>query len=462
MLTVWSAHQRRQLAQTPYVDALMRQTATLQANFHSLPIGQLDRRLERSAMDSRLLALLGEEFLCHETTLAGSVMDSFFRPRRCLQRSQELTATAFGADFTMYVTSGSTVANQVAVEALQLRDRPVVVDRQVHQSLHFALDRVGARVIYTAGSIVDARSRVSLTSAVTDALARGDRDRPVALFVGATDYDGLRPDLRALFDRVHALTADWDDFTIVVDEAWAAIHAFHPQLRPMTALAAFREQLTSTPNWPARLLVTHSAHKTMFAPRQASYLHAIGDPGIRTAVENALYRVHTTSPSLPVLAGLDLARAHAVVHGSALVDASLEQVQRLTTFLESGRGGPLKAAERDIPHGSWLDPLRLMVDCGSPERAAAVRRDLYQDHGIYVVRAIDTRLLFHLHIGVTHEQVTALIHAFEQIAAEPAGDANTIARFVVSYPPGVPLRVPGENPTPVAAPRAGDELFATF
>jgi arginine/lysine/ornithine decarboxylase len=108
----------------------------------------------------------------------------------------------------------------------------------------------------------------------------------------------------------------------LIDEAWSVINTFHPDLRPLTALdAAHRIAASGT---PITMLVTQSARKSMSAGRQGSYLHVVAEPALIARVASTLYGRHTTSPSIPILASLDLARAHAQVHGQQLLQRSLD------------------------------------------------------------------------------------------------------------------------------------------
>ena len=147
---MWTTARRRRLTETPYADALERHAGAGIANFHALPVGSLSHAPdpESSPHAEQTRRLFGPRLLATQVTLGSPELDSFFRAHRSLARSRRLTAEAFGADDTHYVTTGTTGANQIALEALRVGGARVLVDRSMHQSVHFALDRLGAEVHY--------------------------------------------------------------------------------------------------------------------------------------------------------------------------------------------------------------------------------------------------------------------------------------------------------------------------
>jgi arginine/lysine/ornithine decarboxylase len=430
------------------------------ASLHALPVSS-GRSLAESRFRERYLALFGPSFLAAEVSLSGPVLDSFFRPRGCLARAQQLAAKAFGADATLFVTCGTTTANAIALRALaataQSKDGPVRVlaDRTCHQSLHFGLETLGVNVDYCRQRHCCERHGRSWPDVadLIDRYARAAAEgRPYdVVVVSAGGYDGAGPDLPALLS---ALLDSTDEVSILVDEAWSGINAFHPNLRQRTALAAAAQVMVERPGQRVRLAVTHSAHKSMSALRQGSYLHVRGDDGLIAAARTALYRMHTTSPSLPILASLDLARAQAECEGEQLLDRALALGVRLRHAVATD---PELAAYRVVPPPGdldpWVvpDPTKLLLDVDVPGLAAEeLRLRLAHEHGLYAARTAGTGLLVHLHIGVTPEVCERLLQALRDIAALAGSAPQTppaeAGRFLIAYPPGIPLRLPGEAP----------------
>ncbi|WP_370246841.1 aminotransferase class I/II-fold pyridoxal phosphate-dependent enzyme [Nocardioides sp.] len=457
---MWTTAQRRRLTETPYADALERHASAGIANFHALPIGSLAHAPdpEDSRHARQTLRLFGTELLATQMTLGSPELDSFFRAHRTLARTRRLTAEAFGADETHYVTTGTTGANQIALEALRVQGARVLVDRSTHQSVHYALDRLGAEVTHAATAPDDAEHGV--ITALRRAAAEGAPFDVVV--IGVSAYDGALVQMRRFLAALHELTAT-AGCRVLVDEAWTAIHAFHPVLRRNAAVPCIREALDDHPDWPASFLVTQSAHKSMLALRQGSYLHVVGPESLRADVHAAVYRVHTTSPSLPIVASLDVARAHAVAEGERLVDRALILADRIRDL---GHATPGLAVHEPLRGGGGayqVDPMKVHLHLGSPERAHEVRRELFDEYGVFVSRQDGPTLLFTVHVGVTPEQVDVLAEGLQAVCGGSAAPESVLGgRYVIAYPPGIPLQVPGEHLAALPERRAGEELYSTF
>lgn len=464
---MWTIAQSRRLTDTPYADALERHAGAGIANFHALPIGSLTHAPdgETTPHAEQARRLYGSRMLAAELTLGSPELDSYFRAHRSLARSRRLTAEAFGADDTHYVTVGTTGANQIALEALRVGTARVLVDRSMHQSIHFALDRLQADVHYAPTAADDTEHGV--ITALRRAQAAGERYDVVV--IGVSAYDGSLVQMRRFLAALHELTAE-TGIAVLIDEAWTAIHSFHPAMRRNAAVACVREALDDHPDWSASFLVTQSAHKSMLAMRQGSYVHVSASADrlmqLRADVSAAVYRVHTTSPSLPILASLDIARGHAVAEGEALVERALTLAARLR---EVARRVPGIAVHHPVPsaggaQSAYLaDPMKVHLDFGSPERAQAVRRELYDEYGVYVSRQDGPTLLFTVHIGVTPAQVDTLVEALETVCCgESLECACPDGRWIIAYPPGIPLQVPGEQLAALPVQQIGEELYSTF
>jgi arginine/lysine/ornithine decarboxylase len=465
---------------TPLADALLRTATADMASLHALPLSG-GHSIQGSSLADRYQALYGHNYLLAETSSAAPVLDSFFRPTSCLARAQRMAARAFSADATFFISGGTTLSNEIALTALlSSLDRPpgrgdiptlrvrALVDRTSHQSIHFALDRLGVEVSYTdAVQCCDLHRRTwcdvaDLTSRFCHAASS---DTPFDLVVlSAGTYDG------ALLDMPKVLTAllrKTNSLTLLVDEAWSAIRTFHPRSAPFTALSAAQQIRREHPMKRLRMVVTHSAHKSMSALRQASYLHVLGDPALVRSTRCALFRLHTTSPSWPILASLDLARAQAEIEGEDLLERAVTLGEHLRDVLRGAHPDVFQLTEPIGTSDPWLvaDRTRIMFDVGpTVAPAGKLRLRLARDFGLYIARSAGPGLLVNLHIGVTPAVVDRLIRALGEIetaalesialdslpAPDEDGDTSLIERnFLIAYPPGIPLSVPGNSLAPV-------------
>src|SRR6266536_2193172 len=387
---------------TPLADAVARLRQESVASFHALPWSG-GKALRDSASRQQYVDLFGDDFWNADVSYSGPVLDSFFRPVGPLDHAQHEAAEAFGATYTFFITAGTTLANQVALDAVAGPHSRVLVDPTGHQSVHFASAWSAATIDYGR----DTGQQVA--AAQTVARRRGT---------------------------------------------------------------------------PPPVLVTHSAHKSMTAARQGSYLHVLGSADLVEAVRQAIFRRHTTSPSMPILVSLDLARAHAQQDGHRLLDRALRLARRFRDTLErdprlAGFGiRPVLPARPDLAGYLSQDPLRVVVSAsGSGLTGGELRTILFRDYRVYISRAFDEGFLLNFHIGVDDPEVDRLLDALRSIAARRATrgrmahvevrrPGEPVQEIVIAYPPGVPVAYPGDTWTGdlrrsvEAHQRAGAELFA--
>ncbi len=421
-------------------------------NFHAVPWpGTLEA--DAGGFAHRYRALMTANLSLLDGSWTGRAVDSFFSPHGPLAAAQRRAADAFGADATFFGTCGTTISNQIALESLRRPGARVMVDCTAHQSLLFAAEAMEVTPAPQAGAADAPHVDVAATAALlAEHAARG---RAIdALVLAATGYDGRRMRL----DRALPMLAAASPTTaLVIDEAWSALHAFAPQTADLTALAVAARLDRQAP-----VLVTQSAHKTMAALRQGSYLHVLGTAQDIERVRQATYRIHTTSPSWPILASLDLARLHAQRHGAAAfaraaafrsdLAALLSQDPRTAAFTTPSAPDSF----HDDPFYD-VDPLVVRLNVGPQSRA--VRDWLFARHHVLVTLARDC-LVVRLHAGVTAADVEALANGLRALAAgagpvcgtpppirrsdaEPAIGSRSHG-YIIPYPPGVPLARPGD------------------
>lgn len=416
-------------------------------NFHAVPWpAVLDAASSEFAQHYR--ALLGADLSRIDASWSGSAVDSFFTPHGPLADAQQKTAAAFGADATFFGTSGTSASNQIALESLRFPGAEVLMDCAAHQSLLFAAEAMTVVPTPCAGSVENPRVDVEATARLL--ARRAAEGRPFDILVlSATGYDGRKLRL----DRVLPLLVTSSPTTaIVIDEAWSAMHAFVPSLADKTALA-----VASSLPLRAPVLVTHSAHKTMAALRQGSYLHVLGSASDIERVRLARYRIHTTSPSWPILTSLDLARAHAAQFGAREFSRTISLKVKLESML---RAEPLTARMLVSSTGDAhydFDPMVLRLHVGS--RSRDIRDWLLREHHVLLTIAGD-QLVVRLHFGVTDHDLQALMKGLSLLESGFGSQSNILPptglqdfepsigspsrEYIIPYPPGVPLARPGE------------------
>nr|WP_281378508.1 hypothetical protein [Gordonia humi] len=439
-------------------DALIAAEAAVRANVHATPwAGELD-------VDDDLGGILESVYgavRTHDQSWSHASLDSFHRPDRALADAHRLAAAAFGVDRTYFVSTGASAANVIASTAALARGGRVMLDPTAHQSLHFAVERDAGEVDLMA--TVD--GRVDFDAAVdrlSDAVARGRP--PDLVIVAASSYDGRRVDCASVLLSLAAAAAPHTRF--LLDDAWCAIHTFAPQTRgpgPSAGVAALRAHGLGNP-----VLIVHSAHKTMVAMRQAAYLHlSVGnEPDLAARVSQSVFVHHTTSPSWPILASLDLARELAVRRGAQTVGRALDRAADLRRRIDAETS--FHTVALDPGEHYEADPLRVHIAPPIGLDAEQCRRGLWNDTGVHLSRVAAGRLVAATTIGVGEAAVDALVDGLQRAgrgARGRTGPAPTTftsaAAFVVAYPPGVPIATPFDQESTVrevGAP-AGAEVF---
>jgi arginine/lysine/ornithine decarboxylase len=465
------------MPETPIADALLRLRERQRISFHGLPI-RTDAGVGGSVLAGKYGALFGQEFLRNEMTATGAAFDSFFFPKTAIRRAEALAAAAFGARQTLFVTGGTSVAIQIAIAAMVESGMRVLVDGCCHVSAHFALGRSGCETTYIAAAAECAGSQrlIPDSAAMLRECAAARRDgRPYHVVVlNAASYDGVMSNVRGAVESLLRVDAT---LSFIIDEAWSAHACFHAFYRPYTAMFAASD--LARKGIKAEIVSVQSAHKSLNSLRQGSYIHVFGSQQLEKRIRSARFALHTTSPSYPILASLDLARAQMEVEGQALVTRALALAKKIVTAI---REDPALSAYRlnddsfisqEYRGGIAIDPARISIDLSASGLSPALfKRILRMQYSIYVHRHTPTSVLLNIHIGIGPSMVRDLIDAMKDIqrrqsgkirrtrqierrrsprstsvAVEKANGTQTVqisTDFVIPYPPGVPVLMPGD------------------
>jgi arginine/lysine/ornithine decarboxylase len=188
-------------------------------------------------------------------------------------------------------------------------------------------------------------------------------------------------------------------------------------------------------------------------------IHFRGGMELMEKLRCARFRVHTTSPNYPILASLDLARAQMQRSGKRLIERSSVLAEsfcekiRINEKLSSYSINSFILPRKPFAY-ACLDPTKVSINVSGLDISATdVKELLYSRYGIYVNRVADNSILLNFHIGITPGMVDMLINALENIQSEFtstwAGNDVASNGYIIPYPPGVPLVVPGDRVTPL-------------
>ncbi|MGO3325896.1 hypothetical protein [Gordonia sp. (in: high G+C Gram-positive bacteria)] len=430
------------MTRIPLCDALIAAQSTLRANFHATPSGG-EPHLDDPELAGTFDRLFGATRRFDQSWSHAS-LDSFHRPDRALHAAQRLAADAFGVDRTYFLSTGASTANIVATTSALARGGRVLLDPTAHQSLHFTVERDAGAV-----DLMPCNGDTINVDAAHDLLVERSRDGrpPDVVILAASSYDGRRLDCRSVLPR---LAAAAPRARFILDDAWCALHTFAPRTSgsgPVAGITQLRADGLTNP-----VLVVHSAHKTMLAMRQAAYLHVStgGEPDLASRVSQSVFIHHTTSPSWPILASLDIAREHAVRSGAQAVECAAAHAADLRRRIDSETVFTIGTLP-PVP-GYTVDPLRVHIEVPARFDAEQCRRRLWDESGIHISRISAGRLVVAMTLGVSDSAIDALIAGLRSVGRPPgrrreAGPCTVIsnAPFVIAYPPGIPLATPFEQ-----------------
>lgn len=346
----------------------------------------------------------------------------------------------------------------------------IVVQRNVHSSTIDGLILSGLRPRFVQPEL-DAELRIA-HCITPEALDRVLAETPgaVGALVTSPTYFGAMADVAALAEVAHGRGVP-----LVVDEAWGAHLAFHPDL-PLHALAAGAD------------LVISSTHKIVGSLTQSAMVHLGGDRLAEHLVDRAVTLVESTSPSSLLCASLDAARRHAASEGHALLAETVAALAAARSAIWAIPG--LDVLDETIagrPGVHAYDPLRLAIDVRGTgatgyELAAMTRErddinwELFGENVIVAVFGMGEhvepeaeRLVAALCDAVPrldaagdreHEPFAppppwgelvlspraAFLGAQEEVPF-PAAAGRVAAESLAAYPPGVPNVLPGERLT---------------
>lgn len=340
--------------------------------------------------------LIGEKALNIDTTDEFDNLGTLHPATGPIKEAQELAAEAFGAKKTFFLLNGSTAGNLALAMALTKKGDKVIVNRNCHRSVLTGMIISGAEPIWICPNRIEDWSIWGNTDAAQiEELINKNPDVSMVWITNPT-YEGVVSDIKAI-----STVCKKHNIPLIVDEAHGCLWNFNKHL-PETALKLGADA------------VVHSLHKTGGSMSQSSMLHIAKDSCLNVeAVEKALKLLHTTSPSLMLLASLDAARANLQSKtGQILLERAVKNAKYLRTRLDSIQG--LHQLKADFGYKTDVTKVFIRIDGLSGKRLESI---LEIDFGIEVESASDIGVLILCNIGNKHSDFKYLADCLEKIAA---------------------------------------------
>lgn len=345
--------------------------------------------------------LIGEKALNVDTTDEFDNLGTLHPATGPIGEAQELAAEAFGAKKTFFLLNGSTAGNMAIGMALTKAGQKVIINRNCHRSAFTGLMISGAEPIWICPNRIEDWSIWGNLDASTIEKQLQENENVGLVWITNPTYEGVVSDIKSI-----SKVCKKYGVPLVVDEAHGCLWNFNKHL-PETALKLGADA------------VIHSLHKTGGSMSQSSMLHIAKDSMINPdAVEKALKMLHTTSPSLMLLASLDAARATLQSKsGQAILERTIKNAKYLRNRLDNIQG--LHQLKSDFGYKTDVTKVFIKMDGLSGKRLESI---LEIDFGIEVESASDIGVLILCNLGNKHSDFVYLADCLEKIASSDYKD----------------------------------------
>jgi arginine decarboxylase len=380
---------------TPYFAALLEYVDSGVLPFHT-PGHMQGRGTDRSFRE-----FVGDNILAIDLTPMPGI-DDLLQPTESIREAQELAAAAYGADHTFFLINGSTSGNQCMMMAALNPGDKIAVPRNSHKSMLGGLVMSGAHPIYMAPAV---DQDMHMDNAVTPQTVADTLEKHAdvkAVYLVSPTYYGVAADLVAIERIVHGAGK-----LLLVDEAWGPHFNFHPDL-PISATQAGVD------------LCINSAHKMLSAFSQCAMLHQIGDRVRLDRLKAVLKMFLSTSPNLPMVASLDVARMQMATQGEELLSGVIELAAQTRHRLNRIEGVYSFGKEIVGRDGVFdVDPTKMTVRVtGLGYTGYEASEILRRRYNIQVELADLFNVVALFTIGTTREAADRFVTAFEEMARD--------------------------------------------
>lgn len=445
-------------AKTPLFTGLLEHASKNPIQFH------IPGHKKGMGMNPTFREFLGENALSIDL-INIAPLDDLHHPKAMIKEAQELAAEAFGADHTFFSVQGTSGAIMAMIMATCSPGDKLIVPRNVHKSILSAIIFAGAIPIFIH-PVMDEHLGIAhgITPRAVEKALRQHPDAAAVLVINPT-YFGISGDLRQIVRTAHNY-----EVPVLVDEAHGVHIHFHEEM-PISAMQAGADMAAT------------SVHKLGGSLTQSSILNVREGLVDVNRVKTVLSMLTTTSTSYILLASLDMARQHLAMNGHLLAEQAIklanharEEINKIPRIHCMGPeilGQPATYA---------MDPTKLLIhvrDLGIT--GWEVENWLREKHRIEVEMSDLYNVLCFITAGDTPETIQKLVDALSDLAVEfshtqaderpkislpkiptlsvsprdafysetesvllEEAEGLVSTEFIMVYPPGIPIIMPGE------------------
>ncbi len=417
-----------------------------------------------AGIDPEFREFIGDNALSIDLINIGP-LDDLHQPKGIIKQAQDLAAEAFGADHTFFSVQGTSGAIMTMVMAVCGPGDKIIVPRNVHKSVMSAIVFSGATPIFIHPE-VDEKLGIShgiTTDSVEKALSQHP-DAKGVLVINPT-YFGISANLKEIVKIAHSY-----EVPVLVDEAHGVHIHFHEDL-PMSAMQAGADMAAT------------SVHKLGGSMTQSSILNVKGNLVSPKRVQSILSMLTTTSTSYLLLASLDVARRRLATEGKELIERTIDLAQYMRREInEVDRLYCVGEEILETKAAYDYDPTKLIISVKELNVTGYdVEKWLREKFNIEVELSDLYNILCIITPGDTKQEADALLAALRELSAGglqeterkdakvmlpnipvlsltprdafyaetelvpfDESEGRIIAEFIMVYPPGIPIFIPGE------------------
>lgn len=395
-------------------------------------------------------------------------LDDLHHPHGVIREAQELAAEAFGADHTFFSVQGTSGAIMTMVMSVIGPGEKIIIPRNVHKSVLSAVILAGGHPVFVH-PVMDETLGIAhgVTRREVERVLRLHPDAKAVLLINPTYY-GVAGRLQEIVECVHR----WD-IPVLVDEAHGVHTHFHDRL-PSSAMQAGADMAAT------------SMHKLGGSLTQSSVLNLLGPRVHPQRVQSIISMLTTTSTSYLLLASLDTARRYLATRGREMLERTLDLAEHARREINKIPGLYCIGREMIGSEAAYdMDETKLIIRLnGLGITGYDAEKWLRETQGLEVELSDLYNILCLVTPGDDRESIRALIGAFRDLSdqfytpqqrrSDPAripeipylaisprdafyADTETVpfresagfimAEFIMIYPPGIPVLLPGERIT---------------
>ncbi|MDR0273643.1 MAG: aminotransferase class I/II-fold pyridoxal phosphate-dependent enzyme [Clostridiales bacterium] len=420
---------------------------------------------KRGKGSSNLRDFLGKKCLSIDVN-SMKPLDNLCHPVSVIKEAEELAAQAFKAENAFFMVGGTTSAVQAMIFYAVKRGEKIILPRNVHRSVLNALVLCGAIPVYIECGASE-KLGIALGCSV-EKVEKAILENPdaMAVLINNPTYYGICSDIAEISTIAHK-----HGMAVLADEAHGT-HFYFGENFPCAAIHAGAD------------IATVGMHKSGGSLTQSSLL-LCGKNINANYMRQIINLTQTTSASYILMSSLDISRSNLALNGKRIYS----DVLKLTEYARSEInkiGGYYAFAEELINSDNSVfdfDKSKLAVNTLGTGLAGIEVYDILRDeYDIQIEFGDIGNILAYVSIGDNHKNIEMLISALAEVKRRFSRKEMDImkqeyippivraapqeafylpkkmlplascvgkicAEFVMCYPPGIPIIVPGEEIT---------------